>query len=341
MDYIVGSVVTKAGEIPVVSTELTRADRWGNLKATWAIRRMDYKVDPGLYAVGNPGEDSLVFASANYKLSFDTLRRALKGLDAWTMVLDTKGINVWCAAGKGTFGTDEMVRRIELTDLKNVVNHRRIIAPQLGATGVAAHEVRKSSGFSVVFGPVRASDIRAFLKAGMAATRRMRRVTFSLRDRVRLVPAEILQGLKFLFPAMGVLVILSGLNRSGYSSELALQVGSRSAALLTLAYLAGPVLGPALLPWLPGRSFSLKGLFAGLIVFLVALTAGLVAGSRIEIVAWALMYAAIASFCVMNFTGASTYTSLSGVKKEMRVAVPFQIAAAAVGLSLWMVARFL
>ena len=85
----------------------------------------------------------------------------------------------------------------------------------------------------------------------------------------------------------------------------------------------------------------MKGLFAGLIVFLVALTAGFVAGRPLEIVSWALIYAAVASFYVMNFTGASTYTSLSGVKKEMRVAVPLQIAAAAVGFVLWIVARFL
>jgi acetyl-CoA decarbonylase/synthase complex subunit gamma len=257
------------------------------------------------------------------------------------MVLDTKGINVWCAAGKGTFGTEEMVNRIERTNLREVVNHRRIIVPQLGATGVAAHEVRKASGFSVLFGPVRASDIRVFLRAGMVATREMRRVTFSLRDRIRLVPAEILQGLKFLFPVMAVFVILAGLNRSGYSSDLTLQVGSRSAVLLILAYLAGLALAPVLLPWLPGRSFSFKGMIAGALMFLVSWLVGLAGRSPIEIVSWLLMFMAISSFATMNLTGASTYTSLSGVKKEMRVAVPLQIAAAAIGLALWITSRFI
>jgi hypothetical protein len=339
-DYITGSVATKAGEVPVVSTELSRADRWGDLKATWAIRRMDYTVDPGLYAVGNPDQGSPVFASANYKLSFDTLRRELNGLDAWTMVLDTDGINVWCAAGKGTFGTEEMVNRIERTNLNEVVNHRKIIVPQLGATGVAAHEVKRSSGFSVVYGPVRASDIHPFIKAGMVATREMRRVTFTLRERARLIPAEILQGLKYLFPVMGVFVILAGLTRGGYSSQLMLEVGSRSAANLTLAFVAGLALAPALLPWLPGRSFSFKGVLSGGIMFVVALLAG-VAGQRpIEIISWGFMYASISSFSTMNLTGASTYTSLSGVKKEMRIAVPLQIVAAAVGFALWVIARF-
>ncbi|MDO9210860.1 MAG: mercury methylation corrinoid protein HgcA, partial [Deltaproteobacteria bacterium] len=50
---------------------------------------------------------------------------------------------------------------------------------------------------------------------------------------------------------------------------------------------------------------------------------------------------AISAYLAMNFTGASTYTSLSGVKKEMRWAVPVEIGAAAAGLVLWLGALFL
>lgn len=42
----------------------------------------------------------------------------------------------------------------------------------------------------------------------------------------------------------------------------------------------------------------------------------------------------------MSFTGASTYTSLSGVVKEMRIAVPLQVAAAVVGVLLWVAGLF-
>jgi CO dehydrogenase/acetyl-CoA synthase gamma subunit (corrinoid Fe-S protein) len=73
-------------------------------------------------------------------------------------VLDTQGINVWCAAGKGTFGTDELVHRIEATQLHDVVRHRVLILPQLGAPGVAAHDVKKRSGFTIEYGPVRTAN---------------------------------------------------------------------------------------------------------------------------------------------------------------------------------------
>ncbi len=63
-------------------------------------------------------------------------------------------------------------------------------------------------------------------------------------------------------------------------------------------------------------------------------------GNWAEAAGWLVVMTAGSSFLAMNFTGASTYTSLSGVRREMRVAVPLQIAGAAVGLGLWLLARF-
>ena len=99
------------------------------------------------------------------------------------------------------------------------------------------------------------------------------------------------------------------------------------------AIVAGAVVTPILLPWLPGRAFSAKGLIPGLVMAIIVLLLriwgwGSAAGGM-ETVAWLLMVPAVAAYLAMNFTGASTYTSLSGVRKEMRVAVPAQIAAAA------------
>ncbi len=96
---------------------ITFANRLDHFLARWGINRNGHRVDPGLYRLGNPTGESPVFASANYTLSFDALRSALAGYDAYILVLDTKGINVWCAAGKGTFGTDELVSRIGTTGL--------------------------------------------------------------------------------------------------------------------------------------------------------------------------------------------------------------------------------
>ena len=61
----------------------------------------------------------------------------------------------------------------------------------------------------------------------------------------------------------------------------------------------------------------------------------------LEIIAWFLIVPALAAFLGMNFTGASTYTSLSGVRKEMKWAVPVQIAGGAMGICIWLVSRFI
>jgi hypothetical protein len=96
--FVIGRIKAPGNDVPQVSSDLTPADRWGAVTARWGVGRMHFTVDPGLCALGNPHEESPVLATANYKMSFDALRRALPGLDGWILVLDTRGINVWCAA---------------------------------------------------------------------------------------------------------------------------------------------------------------------------------------------------------------------------------------------------
>jgi hypothetical protein len=340
-DYVTGSIETAAGNVPLVSTTLSRQDRWNTIKVRLTIGRMRYRVEPGLYGVGNPDADSPVFVSANFKLSFDILRSELAGLNGWILVLDTRGINVWCAAGKGTFGTEEIVRRIKETRLPSIVKHRTLIVPQLGAPGVAAHLVTKQTGFGVVYGPVRAHDIALFLEKGMKATKGMRQVRFTFYNRAVLVPTEFVGGFKFFLLAALVFFLLSGLTRGGFSSEVLLGTGFVSALNLLLAYTAGTVLGPLLLPWLPGRSFSVKGIMPGLLFFGIAYLLSLVSKDLWSILGWLLVFIPISSFILMNFTGSSTYTSLSGVRKEMRVAVPLQLVCFLAGFAFWLVDKFI
>jgi len=239
-------------EIFKTDSQLTAHDRWVHFTARLGFARMKRRVTPGLYSLGNPDSDSPVFVTANYALSFDALRTALKGMDAYLMVLNTKGINVWCAAGKGSFGTYELTRRIEQTRLAEVVRHRTLILPQLGAAGVAAHKVRKQSGFTVEYGPIRAEDIPQYLKTHHA-TPQMRQVRFNLKDRMTLVPVDLVNLLPYMLGAGALFYFLSG-----WSWALG----------IVAAILAGTVLFPALLFCLPTRDFSSKGYILG---FLTAL----------------------------------------------------------------------
>ncbi|MCX6566131.1 MAG: mercury methylation corrinoid protein HgcA [Candidatus Aminicenantes bacterium] len=328
--YMTGRISTPAGEIPVVSSRLGFRDRWGTFRTRWGIGRSRYAIAPGLYALGAPDAWSPVFVTANYKMSFDRLRAASSGLNAWLMVLDTRGINVWCAAGKGSFGTNEVGCRVEATGLKKIVSHRTLILPQLGAPGVSAPEVAKRTGFRVLFGPIRAADLKAFLDAGMNATPQMRRVRFSFKDRITLVPIEISGIVRNKYFLAGFLLWL-----------VATVLGAREIRLMGLALagaiFTGSVLTPALLPWIPGRMFAAKGGILGFIWAAVicalrgfppAGTAGYAAAA-----AYLLVLPPLSAFLAMNFTGSSTFTSLSGVVAEMKTSIPLMLLSSGFGLA--------
>lgn len=304
---------------------------------------MDYKVVPGLYALGNVDGSSPVLVTANYKMTFDALRSSLDGLSAWILVLDTRGINVWCSAGKGTFSAAEVAQRVESSGLVELVNHRRLILPQLAGPGVAAHEVKKLTGFRVVYGPIQSKDIKTFIDSGYKATAEMRLKTFGILERLVLIPVELVDAVKIAAVVLPIFFFLGGLGGPGTFWSNATTYGLFAVIALTAAIVAGAVVTPILLPWLPGRAFSAKGLIPGLVMAVIVLLLriwgwGSAAGG-LETVAWLLMVPAVAAYLAMNFTGASTYTSLSGVRKEMRVAVPAQIAAAAIGILLWLGSR--
>jgi hypothetical protein len=343
--FVSGFMETPTGRVPKISSELGVTDHLGSFKVRWGVGRMDYKVDPGLYALGDPDDKSSILVTANYKLSFDHLRGSLPGRNSWILVLDTKGINVWCAAGKGTFETGELVRRIESSGLPHMVSHQELILPQLAAPGVAAHQVKRRSGFEVIYGPIRARDLPAFLSSGLKATPEMRRKTFTTWERAVLIPVELVGALIPGLLIMAIFFLVGGLGSPGGFWSNALSHGLFAVVCLVAALFAGAVLTPLLLPWLPGRAFSSKGMAMGLILMgaILVFRSGEITHLKelLEISSWFLMVPAVASYLAMKFTGSSTYTSLSGVKKEMKWAVPVEISGAGIGLCLWLGSRFL
>jgi len=291
-------------------------ERLGSWKVSWGIGRMDYIVPPGLYAIGSPTPDDPVVVTANYKMTFDIVRSSLCGRNVWLLVLETYGINVWCAAGKGTFGTGELVRRVLSSGLAKVVKHRRLILPILGAAGVSAHQVAARCGFSVHYAAIRALDLPAYLDGGMMTTPAMQEMTFSLQERLVLIPVEVVLSLKTIL-LMAAALLLLGTLAGGVAAGLILAGAVAGAAL------CGIIAGPLLLPWLPTRSFAIKGAVTG-IAWAAAfrMLAGGSDWSLLATLATFLALPAISAYYTLNFTGCTTFTSRSGVKKELHFGLP-------------------
>jgi hypothetical protein len=309
---------------------ISGANRWDHVAARLGIKRMQHRVLPGLYALGSPGKKSSVFVTSNYTLSFDALRAGLKDQNAYILVLDTNGINVWCAAGKGTFGTDELVSKVRSTELDKVVNHHHLILPQLGATGVGAHKVKQDCGFEVEYGPVRAEDLSEYLKTHQA-TPNMRKVRFNLIDRLTLVPLEVVNSFLPMVLIASVLYLLGG----WFNLFWALA-----------AWVAASVLFLVLLPWIPTREFSTKGLIMGILVALpfavyqFLQTSNSVLFNLMRVIPMGLILTAVISYFTLNMTGTTPITNWTSVRREISRYIPILAIMAGSGILLTVLRLF-
>ena len=235
------------------------------------------RVPPGLYALGSPGSGSVVLVTSSYRLSFDLLRRHLKGLDCWILVLDTKGLGVGSAAAAGLFDTDELVTRVNASRVARVVGHRTLILPPRGASVVDAGLVARNTGFEVRFGPRRAADLVRSLPVSRPDDPLEPEALPGVLDTLALTPAELGRAL-MLFPGFAFAVLLyAGLGPGGVSVDRAF-AGAWPLLLLGCAsVVCGSLVAPVLSALFPRSPLWVAGGAAGL-----AATAALLRAARFD-----------------------------------------------------------
>ena len=96
------------------------------------------------------------------------------------------------------------------------------------------------------------------------------------------------------------------------------------------AIITGGFIFPLILPILPFRSFALKGALLGL--FYSVILAFFNKSSLGNILFGFCIYIPVISFMALNFTGATTFTSISGVKKEIKIATPLYLLSVITGI---------
>jgi len=143
----------------------------------------------GLITIGNPDRNSPVLLTCNYHLTVERVIRALKEINAYLLVADSRGINVWCAAAGGLLTNHDIISVLKTSGIEELVDHRNVILPQLAATGVEARVVREKTGWKVVWGPVYARDIPLFMECSLTKTIKMREVEFPWIQRVEMAVA--------------------------------------------------------------------------------------------------------------------------------------------------------
>ncbi len=304
-------------KIPKLSRTIGVKDRLGSLMVRCGIQRMAYHFPAGLYLIGEQAPNLPVIVSCNYKLTLDSLRSSLKGLGYWLLILDTKGVNVWCAAGKGTFGTEELIFQLTKWQVKTALKAREVILPQLGASRMTPHVVRKLTGIKASYGPVRAEDIDTFLKQNKQATEEQRTVTFNWKERLVLTPVELLMSLRFTAAIYPLQLLWHWLSTGSLSFG--------AAFMQTLAWVlmlfVGAVLFPLCLPLLPTKGFATKGAILGLPAVLLVMVSRswfVLGNDLLQLTALSIGYLICISYLTLNFTGSTTFTSFSGVAYEVK-----------------------
>jgi NAD-dependent dihydropyrimidine dehydrogenase PreA subunit len=177
------------------------------------LRVLPFPCKTGLIKVGSPGRNAPVLLTGNFRLSLERVRRALEGIDAYLLVANSRGINVWCASVGGHLTNHDIISVLKTSGIEEIVDHRELILPQLAAPGIDSNIIHQKAGWRVVWGPVYAASIPEFLSNGMEKTVEMRTVTFPWRQRLEMAfawafPISLLSLFVFPFWRGGVLPLV-------------------------------------------------------------------------------------------------------------------------------------
>jgi 2-polyprenyl-3-methyl-5-hydroxy-6-metoxy-1,4-benzoquinol methylase len=310
---LVAQATVRPDEIaaPAIPRLRHRVTLWTLAKDLWCLFMRNTppypSVKPGLYAIGQPGADAPVLVTGNYDLTVRRLLRDTQGLDVYLLVVNSAGINVWCASGGGYLTSEKVIAAVRAKQLDQAVNHRRLILPQLCANRVDGNRITSETGWEVWWGPVYSKDIPAYLAAGQQKNDGIRWVEFPLKTRLEM--AMVMWGFWGLVMGLALLLI----NRRVFWVGLG---GALFYYLLT----------GALFPWLPGRDGFHKGVFLAILSMAVVLIAGPWLGrwDALRTLNTALGLGALALFAAADYQGGTPHMRAGEIVHFIKV-VPLEL----------------
>ena len=125
-------------------------------------------VEAKLYDVGEPNEDSPVYVTTNFSLTYFIVEGEVESTRIPSRILsvDTGGVSVLTAYADNKFSAETITEAIKKAGLEDKVKHRKIVLP--GHVAVLKGSLEEESGWEVVVGPREASGISKFAKESFA-----------------------------------------------------------------------------------------------------------------------------------------------------------------------------
>ncbi len=184
-----------------------------------------------------------------------------------------------------------------------------------------------------------AKDIKAYLNSGRRKTQEMREIKFSMLDRLILTPREIIPAINKFIIFAAIMLLFFGIQPTDILFKSAWVYGETFLLLGLASIISGSFITPVFLPFIPFRSFALKGWITGmLLTALVIFQFNTPELKNILIFTAAVLFFPMASsYLALQFTGSTTFTNMSGVKKELKTALPVYLISTALSIILLLI----
>ncbi|MHC1566273.1 MAG: acetyl-CoA decarbonylase/synthase complex subunit gamma [Candidatus Syntropharchaeia archaeon] len=128
--------------------------------------RRPVQVDPGIRVIGSPTEESPVFVTTNFALTYYTVESDISSnnIDSYIVVVNTEGIGVEAAVAGGQFTAAKVKEALESADtkLEEKVKHKTLVIPGLAAR--LSGELEDETGWNILVGPTDSGRIPGWMK---------------------------------------------------------------------------------------------------------------------------------------------------------------------------------
>ncbi len=124
------------------------------------------QMEPGVYRIGEPDENSYVFVTTNFSLTYFLVSGEIEntGMSAWLVLPECEGLSVLTAWAAGKFGGDKIAAFIKEQELYNTQKNKTVIIP--GYVAQISGEVQEGlPDWKVMVGSQEASDFESYAKA--------------------------------------------------------------------------------------------------------------------------------------------------------------------------------
>ena len=122
------------------------------------------QVEPKVYSIGEPDENSPVMFTTNFSLTYYTVESDVEAsrVSSYILVVDTEGTSVLTAYSGDKLNEKTVADAMAKFGLENKVKHRKLIIP--GYVAVLSGKIEEATNWEVLVGPRECSMLPKFLK---------------------------------------------------------------------------------------------------------------------------------------------------------------------------------